>query len=195
MDILEKPRLRGVFHQYAFFVALVAGIVLVALSDSVRELVATWIYAAALAAMFGVSALYHRVDWRSARSRVWMRRLDHSMILLLIAGTYTPFALLAFDGVLADVILVVVWAGAAAGLVLNLAWIDAPTWLTALVFVALGWVGVARGPGAASTSGSRRPSSSSSAAASTRSARSRTRSSGRTRPRRRSATTRSSTCS
>ena len=98
MEILEKPRLRGVFHQYAFFVALVAGVVLVALSDSGRELLATWIYAAALAAMFGVSALYHRVNWRSARVRKWMRRLDHSTILLLIAGTYTPFALLAFDG-------------------------------------------------------------------------------------------------
>ena len=142
MDDLVKPRLRGVFHQYAFYAALAAGVVLVALSDSLRELVATWIYALALTAMFGVSALYHRIDWRSTRARTWMRRLDHSMILLLIAGTYTPFALLAFDGLLADVILVVVWAGAAAGLVLNLAWIDAPTWITATVFVVLGWVGV-----------------------------------------------------
>ena len=96
--------------------------------------------------MFGVSALYHRIDWRSARTRAWMRRLDHSTILLLIAGTYTPFALLAFEGRVADVILIVVWAGAAAGLVLNLAWIDAPKWLAALVFVALGWVGVAAVP-------------------------------------------------
>jgi hemolysin III len=142
MELLEKPRLRGVFHQYAFYVAVVAGVIIVALSDSGRELVATWIYAAALAAMFGVSALYHRVDWRSARMRTWMRRLDHSTILLLIAGTYTPFALLAFDGVVADAVLVTVWAGAAAGLVLNLAWIDAPKWLVAVVFVALGWVGV-----------------------------------------------------
>ncbi len=146
MDILEKPRLRGVFHQYAFYVAVVAGTVLVALSDSARELVATWIYAAALAAMFGVSALYHRINWRSLRVRTWMRRLDHSTILLLIAGTYTPFALLAFDGALAKAILIVVWAGAAAGLVLNLAWIDAPTWITAAVFVALGWVGIAAVP-------------------------------------------------
>jgi hemolysin III len=146
VDVLQKPRLRGVFHQYAFYVALVAGVVLVALSDSPRELVATWIYAAALTAMFGVSALYHRIDWRSARVRTWMRRLDHSTILLLIAGTYTPFALLAFDGALADVLLVVVWAGAAAGLVLNLAWIDAPTGVTAAVFVALGWVGIAAVP-------------------------------------------------
>jgi hemolysin III len=142
MELLEKPRLRGVFHQYAFYVAVVAGVILVSLSDSARELVATWIYAAALAAMFGVSALYHRVDWRSPRMRTWMRRLDHSTILLLIAGTYTPFALLAFDGVVADAVLVTVWAGAAAGLVLNLAWIDAPKWLVAVVFGALGWVGV-----------------------------------------------------
>jgi hemolysin III len=146
MELPVKPRLRGVFHQYAFFVALAAGIVLVSLSDSARELFATWVYAAALAAMFGVSALYHRINWRSARVRAWMRRLDHSTILLLIAGTYTPFALLAFDGRIADVILIVVWAGAAAGLVLNLAWVDAPTWLTAFVFLALGWVGVVAVP-------------------------------------------------
>ena len=146
MDVELKPRLRGVFHQYAFYVAVVAGIVLVALSDSGLELLATWIYAAALAAMFGVSALYHRVNWRSTRVRKWMRRLDHSTILLLIAGTYTPFALLAFEGALADAILIVVWAGAAAGLVLNLVWVDAPTWLTAIVFIALGWVGVVAVP-------------------------------------------------
>ena len=146
MDVELKPRLRGVFHQYAFYVAVVAGTVLVAVSDSGRELVATWIYAVALAAMFGVSALYHRVNWRSTRVRTWMRRLDHSTILLLIAGTYTPFALLAFDGRIGDIILVVVWCGAAAGLVLNLAWVDAPKWLTALVFIALGWVGVAAVP-------------------------------------------------
>jgi hemolysin III len=146
VEILEKPRLRGVFHQYTFYVAVVAGGVLVALSDSARELIAMWIYAVALAAMFGVSALYHRVTWRSPRVRTWMRRLDHSTILLLIAGTYTPFALLAFDGKLADAILIVVWSGAAVGLVLNLFWVDAPTWLTALVFIALGWVGIVAVP-------------------------------------------------
>jgi hemolysin III len=140
VDGLVKPRLRGVFHHYAFYVAVAAGIVLVAVSDSGRELVATWIYATALAAMFGVSALYHRIDWRSTRVRQWMRRLDHSTILLLIAGTYTPFAVLAFDGAVATVILV------AAGLVLNLAWIDAPKWLATTVFLVLGWVGVVAVP-------------------------------------------------
>ena len=141
MEILERPRLRGVFHQYAFFVAVIAGAVLVVLADSMRERLAMWVYAVALAAMFGVSALYHRVTWRSPRVRKWMRRLDHSAILLLIAGTYTPFALLAFDGALATAVLIAVWSGAAAGLVLNLLWIDAPTWVTAIVYVTLGWVG------------------------------------------------------
>jgi hemolysin III len=135
-----------VFHQYAFFAAVIGGAVLVVVADAGRERVAMWVYALALASMFGVSALYHRVTWTSPQVRKWMRRLDHSTILLLIAGTYTPFALLAFDGKLADAILIVVWAGAAAGLVLNLVWVDAPTWVTALVFIALGWVGAVAVP-------------------------------------------------
>ena len=146
MEILERPRLRGVFHQYAFFVAVLAGAVLVLFADAGRERLAMLIYAIALAAMFGVSALYHRVTWRSASVRKWMRRLDHSTILLLIAGTYTPFALLAFDGALGTAVLIAVWSGAAAGLVLNLLWIDAPTWVTAVVYITLGWVGAVAVP-------------------------------------------------
>ncbi len=146
MEILERPRLRGVFHQYAFFVAVLAGVVLVLFADAGRERLAMLIYAIALAAMFGVSALYHRVTWRSASVRKWMRRLDHSTILLLIAGTYTPFALLAFDGALGTAVLIAVWSGAAAGLVLNLLWIDAPTWVTAVVYITLGWVGAVAVP-------------------------------------------------
>jgi hemolysin III len=116
--------------------------VLVALADGRRAQVASWLYAAALAAMFGASALYHRVRWSSASVRVWMRRLDHSAIFLFIAATYTPFVLLAFRGALAMTLLTVVWTAAAAGLLLNLAWVDAPTWVATLVYVALGWVGV-----------------------------------------------------
>jgi hemolysin III len=138
----EIPRLRGVLHEFAFFAALAAGIVLVALADGRRAQVASWLYAAALAAMFGASALYHRVRWSSASVRVWMRRLDHSAIFLFIAATYTPFVLLAFRGALAMTLLTVVWTAAAAGLLLNLAWVDAPTWVATLVYVALGWVGV-----------------------------------------------------
>jgi hemolysin III len=141
-----KPVLRGVFHQYAFFAAVAAGTTLSALADGARARVAAIVYAVSLAGMFGASALYHRGPWRSPRVRAWMRRLDHSGIFLLIAGTYTPCALLVLDGTLGTVLLVLVWAGALAGLVLNLLWIDAPAWLTASVYVTLGWVGVAAIP-------------------------------------------------
>jgi hemolysin III len=141
-----KPRLRGVLHQWAFFVAVVAGAVLVLVAPSGRATLATAIYAVTVAGLFGVSATYHRVDWVSTTARRWMRRLDHSMIFLLIAGTYTPFALLALHGGLATAILIVVWSGAFAGIVLNLVWIDAPKWLTAVVYVALGWVAIVAFP-------------------------------------------------
>jgi hemolysin III len=136
------PRLRGVFHQYAFFAAVAAGVVLVALADGMRERVAVWVYAAALAAMFGASALYHRFPWRSAGRRLWARRVDHAMIFVFIAGTYTPFAVLALTGATQVAVLVTVWAGALLGLVLNLVWIHAPRWISAIGYLAVGWVGV-----------------------------------------------------
>jgi hemolysin III len=140
-----KPRMRGVLHQYAFFVSVVLGAVLVIVADGGRARVAAAIYAFAVSGLLGTSALYHRVTW-SARARAWMRRLDHSMIFVLIAGTYTPFAVLVLDGTLAQAILIVVWAGALGGIVLNLVWITAPRWLIAAVYVALGWVAVAAMP-------------------------------------------------
>jgi hemolysin III len=137
-----KPSLRGVLHQWAFFASVIAGTVLVLVAPAGRATLATAIYALTVAGLFGVSAVYHRVNWVSATARRWMRRLDHSMIFLLIAGTYTPFGLLVLHGTLATAILVGMWGGAAAGIVLNLVWIDAPKWVTALVYVALGWVAV-----------------------------------------------------
>jgi len=136
------PRLRGVFHQYAFFAAVAAGVVLAVLADGYRERFAVWVYAAALAAMFGASALYHRVPWRSAAARLRARRLDHAMIFVFIAGTYTPFSLLAFTGTASLVVLLTVWAGAAFGIALELAWIEGPRWLSAIAYLAVGWVGV-----------------------------------------------------
>jgi hemolysin III len=141
-----KPRLRGVSHQWAFFVAVVAGAVLVIAAPSGRATFAATVYAISVVAMFGASALYHRIDWKSGRARRWMRRLDHSMIYLLIAGTYTPFALLVLHGGLARAILITVWSGAALGIGLKLLWPDTPKWLTATVYVALGWVAVAAFP-------------------------------------------------
>jgi hemolysin III len=141
-----KPRLRGVSHQWAFFVALVAGVVLVIAAPSGRATLAATIYAISVVAMFGASALYHRIDWKSIGARRWMRRLDHSMIYVLIAGTYTPFALLVLDGGLARAILIAVWTGATLGIALKMLWPDTPKWLTAAVYVALGWVAVAAFP-------------------------------------------------
>src|SRR5215210_2749080 len=144
---LPKPRLRGVLHQWAFFASLALGTLLVIFAPGGRGTLAAAIYAASVAALFGVSALYHRIDWASAVSRRRMRRLDHTMIFVLIAGSYTPFALLVLEGPVATVILIAVWAGATAGALMKLLWIDAPTWLVAGTYVALGWVAVAAFPG------------------------------------------------
>src|SRR5205807_8066205 len=145
-QLIVKPRLRGVSHQWAFFVSLLTGGALVATAPGGRATVAAAIYAVSVAGLFGSSALYHRITWASAAARRWMRRLDHSMIFVLIAGTYTPFALLALKGTLATAILVAVWAGAGAGVIMKLVWIDAPKWVVALTYVLLGWVAVAAFP-------------------------------------------------
>jgi len=146
MTAIGKPRLRGVSHQWAFFVAVAAGVVLVLAAPTAEARLAVAIYALSVCALFGASAVYHRVTWASQAARRWARRVDHSMIFLLIAGTYTPFALLALDGTIGTVILVVVWVGALGGIVLNLLWIDAPKWLAALIYVLLGWVAAAAFP-------------------------------------------------
>ncbi len=132
-----KPRLRGVLHEYGFFVSLVCGVALILAASDGRARLAAAIYAVALSGLLGTSALYHRVTW-GPRARRWMRRLDHSMIFVLIAGTYTPVALLALKGPLASTILIVMWAGALGGVAFKLLWIDAPKWLLAAVYVALG---------------------------------------------------------
>jgi hemolysin III len=136
-----KPRLRGVSHQWAFFCALVAGAILVWAAPDGRATLAAAIYAGSLVALLGTSALYHRVNWRRPSARQWMRRLDHSMIFLLIAGTVTPFALLVLEGPWATALLVAVWAGAAAGIIVELIWVDAPKWVAVIVYLAVGWIG------------------------------------------------------
>jgi hemolysin III len=137
-----KPRMRGVVHEYAFFVALVAGAMLIIAAPSPKARLATAIYVVGLAGLLGTSALYHRVTWRKPNVRRWLRRLDHSMIFLLIAGTYTPFALLVLSQPLSMVVLVLIWTGAAGGIVLSLLWPDAPRPVTAAVYLAVGWVAV-----------------------------------------------------
>ena len=136
-----KPRLRGVSHEWAFFVAVVAGAILVIAAPEGKAQLAAAIYAGSLALLLGTSALYHRVNWKRPGARRWMRRLDHSMIFLLIAGTLTPFALLVMEGPFATALLIAVWSGAAAGIVVELIWVDAPKWVAVIVYLAVGWIG------------------------------------------------------
>jgi hemolysin III len=141
----EKPRLRGVFHQWACFAAIAAGIAYVAAADGERARLAVGVFAVSVVTMFGASALYHRVNWSPSRRR-WMRRLDHAMIYGLIAGSYTPFGLLALHGNWRTVVLGIVWSGAAVAILLKLVWVDSPKWLSAVTALVLGWVGIVAFP-------------------------------------------------
>jgi hemolysin III len=136
--------MRGWLHTYAFFVAIAAGIVLCALAATrpgVAPLVSTAIYSLTVCAMFGVSALYHRRVWTPV-GYATMRRLDHAMIFVFIAGTYTPFSVLLLDRTSAIVILSIVWGGALAGVGLKMVWVNGPRWVSAPLYIALGWVAV-----------------------------------------------------
>jgi hemolysin III len=136
-----KPKLRGYVHQYAFFVAVALGIALCFFASGTKAKVAAVIYAVSLAGLLGTSALYHRVTW-SVPARMRMRRLDHSMIFVMIAGTVTPIALLAVGGTFGIVLLSVVWGVALAGVVMKVTWIGAPKWLSAVIYVVVGCIGV-----------------------------------------------------
>jgi len=135
------PRLRGVSHAGAFFLAVVAAVVIVDRAPTGRATVAVSIYGAALTALFGGSALYHR--WPGpARFKPVLQRIDHSTIFVFIAATYTPIALMVLHGVLVWLILALAWAGAGAGVALSLGWIDAPRAVHAASYLILGWLAV-----------------------------------------------------
>jgi hemolysin III len=145
MTVPARPRLRGVFHLYAFLVFSALGAALVATAPGPRERLAGAIFAGCLIVTFGVSALYHRVTWRPAARRL-MRRVDHASIYLLIAGTYTPYGLLVLTGAWQFSVLGVVWIGAALAIAQRLIWVDAPKWVSAVAGIGLGWVGVVAFP-------------------------------------------------
>ena len=140
--MVERPLLRGVFHQVAFSASLVVGTLLIVGADGARRHVAAAVFAGAVAACFGTSALYHRVTW-TPRLRPWMRRFDHAGVYLLIAGTYTPICLLVLRGDWRLIVLTTVWACAAAAAIFKFVWVDAPKWLAAALGIALGWAAVA----------------------------------------------------
>jgi hemolysin III len=136
-----KPRLRGLSHAVAFLAAVPLGILLIVEAETSLGRVAALVFAASVVTMFGASGLYHSPPWPE-RTRRWLRRIDHAGVYGLIAGTYTAFGLLALQGNWRPVVLGIVWIGALAAIVFKFAWIDAPTWISSVIGVALGWVGV-----------------------------------------------------
>ncbi len=138
-----QPQWRGVIHLVAFFLTPLLAATMIALAwvESGRAAVGASVYCASMAAMFGVSALYHRRNW-SERGWQVMRRLDHATIFAFIAGTYTPFGLLALDGAKRWWVLGVVWTGCILGIVVKLLWPHAPRWVGVPIYFVVGWVAV-----------------------------------------------------
>jgi hemolysin III len=142
---LPKPRLRGVSHQVAAFVFPVLGVAATLAARSAGDKVAVGIYTAGITGMYATSACYHRGDWTPPAKRR-MRRLDHSMILVGIASTYTPVAAIGLSRTTASVILAVVWSLAIAGALVRNLWLDAPRWVTASIYIGVGWAALAVSP-------------------------------------------------
>jgi hemolysin III len=137
-----RPRFRGRSHQLAFLVAVPLAIASAFMPDTAEGRASAVVYGAAVAFMFGASGAYHLIRWSSPRWQPLARRIDHTGIYLLIAGSYTPFGLLVLQGSWRLAVLGVVWIGAAAAILVKVCWLDAPKWLSAVIAVGLGWVGV-----------------------------------------------------
>jgi hemolysin III len=142
----EKPRWRGVSHQIAFFCCLVLGPMLVIEASTPKARVTASIYALSLITLFGCSALLHRGTWSDA-ARPWFRRLDHSMIFVFIAGTYTPITVLALPSDESRLVVSAAWIAAIIGVAVTVFWIEAPRWVTAGCYLAAGWIAVTALPG------------------------------------------------
>jgi hemolysin III len=141
-DFLHAPRARGLIHVVCAMGAIVAGAVLVPvawLAASPKAGIATLVYTATIVGMFSVSAVYHRVQWKSPATRKWMKRADHSMIFIFIAGSYTPFAILAMPPETATLVLTIVYSGAAAGIALKMFWPSAPRSVGVPLYLLLGY--------------------------------------------------------
>lgn len=137
-DVGQKPRLRGVLHQWAAVYALGTGTGLVAMAPTTRARLATAIYASSLVLLFTVSAVYHRFQWTPG-IRNWLRRADHASIFLLIGGSYTPIAMVALGGDAGRTLLIVIWSGVAFGVLVSMLWPGAPKIVSATIAVAVGW--------------------------------------------------------
>jgi len=136
-----KPSWRGWIHAATFPVAIVAGVVLIVLAEGAAAKWASAVFMATSLLLFGNSALYHRFDW-GPRTRAVLKRIDHANILLLIAGTYTPIAVLALTPDKGRLLLILVWSGALLGILFRVFWINAPRWLYVALYLLLGWAAV-----------------------------------------------------
>ena len=134
-----KPSLRGYFHQEAFFVALGGCSLLIAKSSTFSATLASVIYSMGLLLLFGISAIYHRPTWQPPQ-RAILKRFDHSAIFVMIAGTFTPIALLALSENSGQQLLILIWSIAALGILQSIFWVKAPKYLTALFYVGMGWL-------------------------------------------------------
>jgi hemolysin III len=144
-DFFHAPRARGLIHLVCAAGAIVAGAVLVPVAwllASPKAGLATLVYTATIIGMFTVSAIYHRVQWKSMTARKWMKRADHSMIFVFIAGSYTPFVLLAMPPRTAELVLTIVYAGAAAGVALKMFWPSSPRWVGVPLYLILGYAAI-----------------------------------------------------
>ncbi len=135
------PRLRGALHQAAFFISLVVAPWLIVSAEGTRARLVAAVFAASVAGCFGASAAYHRRSWKP-HVRLWMRRVDHAGVYLLIAGTYTPVSLLVLRGAWRPAVLATVWAGALAAILLKFVWVAGPNWLAAAIAIGLGWIAI-----------------------------------------------------
>lgn len=143
--VRARPRARGWIHFYSSIVAALAGVMLVIMAATtvgVSAAFACGVYTLTAIGLFSISATYHLHTWTGVRSRTWMKRADHSMIFIFIAGTYTPIAVLALPPSTRVLVLVIVWAGALGGVALKVLWPHSPRWLGVPFYLALGWVAV-----------------------------------------------------
>ncbi|MBH0099599.1 hemolysin III family protein [Salinibacterium sp. NSLL150] len=134
----KKPTWRGWIHAGTFPVAIALGIILLVMADGTAAKVSSAVFVASSLMLFGISALYHRFNW-SEKTRMMLKRFDHSNIFLLIAGSYTPITVLALPPEKATILLWIVWSGAALGIGFRIFWVGAPRWLYVPLYVLLGW--------------------------------------------------------
>ena len=141
METVEKPRLRGVLHAIAAPFALIGGIILILIADFPSARIAAGLFMVTSVVLFATSATYHIGAWLP-RTKALLRRADHSNIFLIIAGTYTPLSLLLLPPADARTLLIIVWSGALAGVLIRNFWLTAPRWVYVPIYIALGWAAI-----------------------------------------------------